>query len=89
MRIFTSTMFIDQYELIYVYNFVPLSSPNKCAMAETSESEREFISMLINLYRDLPELWKVKSKDYFNQTKKQLAFKKSMQHLFFTNLTLL
>ena len=32
-------------------------------------TEREFISLLIELYRAQPELWKVKAKDYFNCTK--------------------
>ncbi|XP_023312096.1 uncharacterized protein LOC111692357 [Anoplophora glabripennis] len=51
-------------------------------MASTSESEvrenseREFISLLIELYRDCPELWKVKSKDYFNRNKKSAALEK-------------
>lgn len=51
-------------------------------MASTSQpaspenSDREFISLLIDLYRDCPELWKVKSKDYFNRNKKSAALEK-------------
>ncbi|XP_076299595.1 uncharacterized protein LOC143218348 [Lasioglossum baleicum] len=37
---------------------------------DDSDAEREFTTLLIALYRDCPELWKVKSKDYFNQSKK-------------------
>ncbi|KAF5298717.1 hypothetical protein FQR65_LT09586 [Abscondita terminalis] len=50
-------------------------------MADASESERDFIMPLITLYRDSPELWKVKSKDYFNQAKKQMAMKKIVDTL--------
>ena len=39
-------------------------------------SEREITSLLIDLYRDCPELWKVKSKDYFNRNKKSAALDK-------------
>ena len=39
-------------------------------------SEREFTSLVIDLYRDCPELWKVKSKDYFNRNKRRAAFEK-------------
>jgi len=39
-------------------------------------SEREFVSLLIDLYRDCPELWKVKNKDYFNRNKKNAALEK-------------
>lgn len=41
-----------------------------------THSEREFTSLLIDLYRDCPELWKVKSKDYFNRNKRSAAFEK-------------
>ena len=44
-------------------------------------TEREFISLLIELYRAQPELWKVKSKDYFNRTKKQMALEKILNAL--------
>ena len=44
-------------------------------------TEREFISLLIELYRAQPELWKVKSKDYFNRTKKQMALEKILKAL--------
>ena len=51
-----------------------MASTTQTALAETSE--REFISVLIDLYRDCPELWKVKSKDYFNRNKKNAALEK-------------
>ncbi|KAK9877048.1 hypothetical protein WA026_016077 [Henosepilachna vigintioctopunctata] len=43
---------------------------------DPENSEREFISLLIDLYRDCPELWKVKSKDYCNRNKRSAAFEK-------------
>ena len=36
-------------------------------------TDREFTSLLIELHRSHPELWKVKSKDYFNRNKKNAA----------------
>ena len=36
-------------------------------------TDREFTSLLIELYRGHPELWKIKSKDYFNRNKKNAA----------------
>lgn len=41
-----------------------------------NNAEREFITLLIELYRDSPELWKVKSQDYFNRNKKSAALEK-------------
>ncbi|XP_044745294.1 uncharacterized protein LOC123307141 [Coccinella septempunctata] len=43
--------------------------------------EREFTSRLIDLYRDSPELWKVKSKDYFNRNKRNAAIEKIVEVL--------
>lgn len=39
-------------------------------------SEREFTSLLIYLYRESPELWRVNSKDYFNRKKRSAALEK-------------
>nr|CAI5835851.1 unnamed protein product [Callosobruchus analis] len=39
--------------------------------------------LIITLYRDSPELGKVKSKGYFNQAKKQMAMKKIVDALNF------
>lgn len=50
------------------------STATECELPENSE--REFITLLIELYRDCPELWKVKSKDYFNRNKKSAALEK-------------
>jgi len=56
-------------------------------MASTTETEipknfeREFVSLLIHLYRDCPELWKVKNKDYFNRNKKNAALEKIVRAL--------
>ncbi|KAF5269868.1 hypothetical protein FQA39_LY08540 [Lamprigera yunnana] len=55
-------------------------------MASTStalpaNSEREFISSLRDLYSDCPELWKVKSKDYFNRNKNSAALEKIVSAL--------
>ena len=36
-------------------------------------TDREFTSLLIEMHRSHPELWKVKSKDYFNRNKKNAA----------------
>lgn len=38
------------------------------------QAEREFTSLLIDLYREWPVLWKVKDKDYFNKNKKNAAW---------------
>ena len=35
------------------------------AFSAETYSECEFISLLIEFYRDCPELWKVKTKDFF------------------------
>lgn len=43
--------------------------------------EREFVLLLISLYRDCPELWKVKSKDYLNKNKRSLAIQKILKVL--------
>ncbi|KAF5288883.1 hypothetical protein FQA39_LY03762 [Lamprigera yunnana] len=46
-----------------------------------ANSEREFISLLIELYRDCPELCKVKSTDYFNRNKKSAALEEIVRAL--------
>lgn len=43
---------------------------------DDSVGEREFLTLLITLYRDHPELWQLKSKDYFNKNKKAAALQK-------------
>ena len=49
-------------------------------MEDTSEvskdAEREFICFLIELYRDHPELGKVKIRYYYNRNKKSAAFER-------------
>lgn len=78
MLILTFMRYIDQYLHQFCSRYRRVIS---YAMADTSESERDFIILLITLYRDSPELWKVKSKDYFNQAKKQMAMKKIVDAL--------
>ena len=51
-------------------------SHSSAAIEEERVTEREFTSLLIDLYRDSPELWKVKSKDYFNRNKRSAALQK-------------
>jgi len=41
----------------------------------TKMEERSFIIEFIHLYRDLPALWNVKSKDYSNRNKKNDSYK--------------
>ncbi|XP_076298995.1 uncharacterized protein LOC143218016 [Lasioglossum baleicum] len=48
---------------------------------DDSDAERRFTLLLIALYRDCPELWKVKSKDYFNQNKKHISQQKIVDAL--------
>ena len=38
--------------------------------------ERDIVSISISLYRDYPELWKVKSNDYLNKNKRSLAMER-------------
>lgn len=40
---------------------------------QRGRNDPEFISLLLSLYRKAPELWKVKSKQYYNKHKKALA----------------
>jgi len=40
----------------------------------TKMEERSFMIECINLYRDLPALWNVKSKDYSNRNKKNDSY---------------
>lgn len=44
-------------------------------------AEREFVLLLISLYRDCPELWNVKSKDYLNKIKRSNAIQKILKVL--------
>lgn len=46
-----------------------LSTP----LGDESGGEREFLTLLRTLYRDHPELWQLRSKDYFNKNKKAKA----------------
>jgi len=48
---------------------------------DESVGEREFLTVLITLYRDHPELWQLKSKDYFNKNKKAAALQKIVDTL--------
>lgn len=49
----------------------------KMAEKETPKyKERKFIAECIKLYRKLPALWNVKSKEYFDRDKKNAAYKK-------------
>ncbi|KAJ8933710.1 hypothetical protein NQ314_013840 [Rhamnusium bicolor] len=43
--------------------------------------DRDFTTLLIEVYRDYPELWHVKSKDYFNKNKKAIAMQKIVDAL--------
>lgn len=59
-----------------------LAHSNPSSPAEPkSASEKEFVYLLISLYRDLPALWKVESKDYRNKKKRRLAIKKMLDVL--------
>ena len=77
MLILTFMRYIDQYLRQYCFRH----RVNTFVMADPSESERDFVLLLITFYRDSPELWKVKSKDYFNQAKKQITMKKIVNAL--------
>ncbi|XP_077112175.1 uncharacterized protein LOC143767620 [Ranitomeya variabilis] len=41
-----------------------------------SANDQEFVRALIDMYRSLPSLWKIKSADYSNRYKKKDAYKK-------------
>lgn len=43
-------------------------------MADLRTYNREFTTELINLYRSLPALWKIKCKDYSDRNKKIAAY---------------
>ncbi|CAJ0929511.1 unnamed protein product [Ranitomeya imitator] len=43
---------------------------------QMSASDQEFVRALIDMYRSLPCLWKVKSADYSNRHKKKAAYEK-------------
>ena len=47
----------------------------------SANAEREFTTMLIELYRDFPELWQIKHKEYFNRNKKGSALEKICNEL--------
>lgn len=50
------------------------------ALAPTSkDAERKFILECIDVYKELPCLWQVKSEDYMNRQKKDLAYEKLLQ----------
>ena len=42
--------------------------------AANKEDERRFILECIELYKSLPAVWKVKSDEYSNRTKKEAAY---------------
>lgn len=44
-------------------------------------TERGFVLLLISLYRECPELWKVKLRDYTNKNKRYLALQKILSVL--------
>lgn len=46
----------------------------KMVKTATKEKEREFLIECIQLYRDLPALWKVKSKEYHDREQKNTAY---------------
>ena len=57
----------------HIGSFPPLSSvsAHRLALAMSLSEERKFILEVIEVYRSLPALWNVKSKDYSNRTKKK------------------
>ncbi|XP_050522267.1 uncharacterized protein LOC126894932 [Daktulosphaira vitifoliae] len=59
-------------EIVIIYQsgiMAELSIP----LSDESVGEREFLTLLITLYRDHPELWKLRSTDFFNKNKKAKA----------------
>jgi len=47
-----------------------------CAMNDDNISEKEFLLQFISIYRDLPMLWRIKSKEYMDKHKRINAIKK-------------
>ena len=47
-------------------------------VSERNVNEKEFLLQLISLYREFPHLWKLRSKDYTDNTKRCQAIKKKM-----------
>ncbi|KAL4125840.1 hypothetical protein QTP88_010080 [Uroleucon formosanum] len=49
---------------------------NTCAMNDNNISEKEFLLQFISIYRDMPMLWRIKSKEYMDKHKRINAIKK-------------
>jgi len=47
-----------------------------CAMNDDNISEKEFLLQFISIYRDLPMLWRIRSKEYMDKHKRINAIKK-------------
>lgn len=47
-----------------------VSHNNSC----TSEEEQQFVTDFIEIYKEYPCLWKIKSKDYSNKVKRNAAY---------------
>lgn len=59
---------------------VPSTSAS-CQEESSSIGDHEFTLLLIALYRDCPELWKIKSKEYLNKHKRGAALDKILKVL--------
>lgn len=44
-------------------------------------NEKEFLLEFISLYREFPQLWKLKSKDYMDKNKRQQGIQKMVEML--------
>jgi hypothetical protein len=45
-------------------------------MNDNNISEKEFLLQFISIYRDMPMLWRIKSKEYMDKHKRMNAIKK-------------
>ncbi|XP_077112988.1 uncharacterized protein LOC143768183 [Ranitomeya variabilis] len=52
------------------------SSSISFSLSTMSANDQEFVRELIDMYRSLPCLWKIKSADYSNRYKKKAAYEK-------------
>ena len=47
--------------------------------AKQRDAERQFILEVLDIYKSLPVLWKIKSNDYSNRMKKDLAYEQLLE----------